>query len=52
MDSFRKRANRYYRKLLGLYPEDFTAEYGTEMEALFHERSRCRDCCGTRPSTR
>ncbi len=40
MDSLRKRVNRYYRKLLGLYPEDFAAEYGSEMQALFRERSR------------
>ena len=40
MDFFRKSANRFYQRLLRLYPEDFRAEYGSEMTALFEDRRR------------
>ena len=29
-----------YRRLLALYPAEFRDEYGTEMAALFRDRSR------------
>lgn len=40
MDSFRNAAERLYRRLVGLYPGDFRAEFGDEMRLLFKDRSR------------
>ncbi|MEO8026682.1 MAG: ABC transporter permease, partial [Bryobacteraceae bacterium] len=37
---FHKSADRLYRRLLNLYPEDFRAEYGEEMATLFDDRRR------------
>jgi predicted permease len=40
MGSFRNAARDYYRRLLNLYPDDFRAEYGGEMQLLFRDRAR------------
>jgi putative ABC transport system permease protein len=39
-DSNRKKASGFFRRLLGLYPEEFRAEYATEMGTLFDDRAR------------
>lgn len=38
--SLRKSSDRFFRRLLGLYPADFRAEWGGEMEELFAARRR------------
>jgi putative ABC transport system permease protein len=40
MGSLRSAAERIYRRLLGLYPEEFRVEFGEEMAHLFRDRSR------------
>jgi putative ABC transport system permease protein len=40
MDSFRTAAERFYRRLVRLYPGEFRAEFGEEMSLLFKDRSR------------
>ncbi|MBM3784809.1 MAG: ABC transporter permease [Acidobacteria bacterium] len=40
MDSHPRKVDRFFRKLLGLYPEEFRAEYAGEMRTLAAERSR------------
>lgn len=39
-DWLRSKADRIFRRLLGLYPEEFRADYGEEMTLLFEDRSR------------
>jgi putative ABC transport system permease protein len=40
MGSLRSAAERAYRRLLALYPEEFRVEFGEEMARLFRDRSR------------
>src|SRR5262245_3606874 len=40
MGSLRSAAERVYRRLLSLYPEEFRVEFGEEMARLFRDRSR------------
>src|SRR5262249_27691726 len=40
MASLRSAAERIYKRLLGLYPEEFRLEFGGEMAQLFRDRSR------------
>src|SRR5262245_49967055 len=40
MGSLRSAAERAYRRLLSLYPEEFRVEFGEEMARLFRDRSR------------
>jgi len=39
--SSRKKSDRFFRRLLRLYPADFRAAWGGEMEELFTARRRC-----------
>ena len=40
MASFRSAADRFFRRLLRLYPGEFRAEWGSEMTLLYQDRSR------------
>lgn len=39
-DWLRSKADRIFRRLLSLYPDEFRADYGPEMTLLFEDRSR------------